>query len=126
MYDCRTRLIAPPNPSKTHTRRNPHPNQAEKIALQENPERIRYFLKKIGSNPLLRDRALSLVLKKPWRVVQKWHSVSLCDTLAPAVSGESENWRCLFENIRTELAGLGGRNSPHTPLPPASPCLPDR
>ena len=29
--------------------------------------------------------------------------------------------RCLFENIRTELAGLGGRNSPHTPLPPASP-----
>ncbi len=35
-------------------------------------------------------------------------------------------WRCLFENIRTELSGLGGRNSPHTPLPPASPCLPDR
>jgi molybdopterin-guanine dinucleotide biosynthesis protein A len=25
-------------------------NQAEKIALQENPERIRDFLKKIGSN----------------------------------------------------------------------------
>ena len=38
----------------------------------------------------------------------------------------SENWRCLFENIRTELTGLGGRNSPHTPLPPAEPCLPDR
>ena len=33
------------------------------------------------------------------------------------------NWRflylrCLFENIRTELTGLGGRNSPQTPLPP--------
>ena len=37
--------------------------------------------------------ALSLSLKKPWRVTQKWHSVSLCDTLAPAVSGKSENWR---------------------------------
>ncbi len=43
-------------------------NQAEKIALQENPERIRDFLKKIGSNHLVRDRALSLALKKPWRV----------------------------------------------------------
>ena len=39
-------------------------NQAEKIALQENPERIRDFLKKIGSNHLVRDRALSLALKK--------------------------------------------------------------
>ncbi len=68
-------------------------NQAEKIALQENPERIRDFLKKIGSNHLVRDRALSLSLKKPWRVAQKWHSVSLRDTLAPAVSGKSENWR---------------------------------
>ena len=68
-------------------------NQAEKIALQENPEGIRDFLKKIGSNHLVRDRALSLALKKPWRVAQKWHSVSLRDTLAPAVSGKSENWR---------------------------------
>ena len=68
-------------------------NQAEKIALQENPEGIRDFLKKIGSNHLVRDRALSLSLKKLWRVAQKWHSVSLRDTLAPAVSGKSENWR---------------------------------
>ena len=75
-------------------------NQAEKIALQENPERIRDFLKKIGSNPLLRDRALSVSLKKPWRVAQKWHSVSLRDTLAPAVSGESENWRYLLDKVR--------------------------
>ena len=68
-------------------------NQAEKIALQENPERIRDFLKKIGSNHLVRDRALSLVLKKPWRVAQKWHSLSRSYSLAPAVSGKSENWR---------------------------------
>jgi len=76
-------------------------NQAEKIALQENPEGIRDFLKKIGSNPLLRDRALSVGLKKPWRVAQKWHSVSLRDTLAPAVSGKSENWRCFLDEVRT-------------------------
>src|SRR3989338_5170140 len=30
------------------------------------------------------------------------------------------NWRCLFENIRTELSGLGRQNSPQPPpfLPP--------
>jgi hypothetical protein len=76
-------------------------NQAEKIAVQENPEGIRDFLKKIGSNPLLRDRTLSLALKKPWRVAQKWHSVSLRDTLAPAISGGSENWRCFLDEVRT-------------------------
>ncbi|OHA71350.1 MAG: hypothetical protein A3H01_02015 [Candidatus Wildermuthbacteria bacterium RIFCSPLOWO2_12_FULL_40_9] len=35
----------------------------------------------------------------------------------------SETWRCLFENIRTEMAGLGGRNSPPQPPPPATPSL---
>ena len=68
-------------------------NQAEKIALQENPERIRDFLKKIGSNHLVRDRALVVPLKKPWRVAQKWHSVSLRDTPTLVHSGESQNWR---------------------------------
>ena len=45
-----------------------------------------------------------------------------------AQNPNSENWRCLFENIRTEItSGLGGRKGKdHTPLPPASPCLPDR
>ena len=73
-------------------------NQAEKIALQENPERIRDFLKKIGSNHLVRDRALALSLKKPWRVAQKWHSVSRSYSLAPAVSGKSENWRRVWDS----------------------------
>ena len=81
-------------------------NQAEKYAQQENPERIRDFLKKIGSNHLVRDRALSLSLKKRWRVAQKWHSVSLRDTLAPAVSGKSENWRRRWDSNPRSLAGL--------------------
>jgi DNA invertase Pin-like site-specific DNA recombinase len=68
-------------------------NQAEKIALQENPERIRDFLKKIGSNFHIAERTLAVNLKKPWRVARSWHSVSLCDTPHSAVSGESENWR---------------------------------
>jgi hypothetical protein len=53
------------------------------------------------TNHLVRDRALSVSLKKPWRVAHKWHSVSLRDTLAPAVSGKSENWRCFLDEVRT-------------------------
>ena len=31
----------------------------------------------------------------------------------------SENWRCVFENIRTDfINGLGGRNSPKPPFRP--------
>ena len=68
-------------------------NQAEKIALQENPEQGRDFLKKIGSNYLVRERALSVDLKKPWRVAQKWHLASQSDAPHSAVSDKSENWR---------------------------------
>ena len=68
-------------------------NQAEKIAAQENPERIRDFLKKIGSNFHIAERTLVCELKKPLRVAQKWHSVSLCDTPTLVHSGESQNWR---------------------------------
>jgi hypothetical protein len=53
------------------------------------------------TNHLVRDRALSLALKKPWRVAQKWHSVSRSYSLAPAVSGKSENWRCFLDEVRT-------------------------
>ena len=39
-------------------------NQAENIAVQENPERIRDFLKKIGSNFRIADRTLACDFKK--------------------------------------------------------------
>ena len=76
-------------------------NQAEKIALQENPEQGRDFLKKIGSNFHIAERTLALDLKKPWRVARSWHCVSLCDTPHSAVSGKSENWRCFLDEVRT-------------------------
>ncbi len=41
-------------------------NQAEKYAQQENPERIRDFLKKIGSNFRIVERMLSFHLKNAW------------------------------------------------------------
>jgi len=62
-----------------------------------------------------------LDFKNAFKIAEKYHAEALCAEAVSYDFTKSENWRCLFENIRTELAGLGGRNSPHTPLPPASP-----
>ena len=43
--------------------------QAEIIASKENLPVKRDFLKKIGSNPLLRDRALSVSWQNPWKIL---------------------------------------------------------
>jgi len=39
------------------------------IALQENLSLKKDFLKKIGSNPILRDRALFVSIKNPWNLL---------------------------------------------------------
>ncbi|MFZ2299940.1 MAG: hypothetical protein WAW00_02310, partial [Candidatus Moraniibacteriota bacterium] len=44
-------------------------NQAKNIALQENPERIRDFLKKIGSNFQISDRTLFFDFKNAWKIL---------------------------------------------------------
>src|SRR3989338_10938897 len=49
-------------------------NQAEKYAQQENPERIRDFLKKIGSNFRIAERTLSFPLKNAWILAGKYHA----------------------------------------------------
>ena len=41
-------------------------NNAEKLSLGDNFPEIRTFLKKIGSNPKIQNRSLSLSFKKPW------------------------------------------------------------
>ena len=49
-------------------------NSAEKYAQQENPKRIRDFLKKIGSNFLIAERTLSFPLKNAWILAEKYHA----------------------------------------------------
>ncbi|PJA87707.1 MAG: hypothetical protein CO140_02890, partial [Candidatus Moranbacteria bacterium CG_4_9_14_3_um_filter_40_7] len=44
-------------------------NQAKNIALQENPEGIRDFLKKIGSNFQISDRTLFFNFKNAWKIL---------------------------------------------------------
>ena len=48
-------------------------NQAEKCAQQENPEKTRDFLKKIGSNFRIADRRLVCDLKNAWIIAEKYH-----------------------------------------------------
>src|SRR3989338_10649498 len=43
---------------------------------------------------------------------------ALCAEATNLDFSKCDSWRCLFENIRTKLIGLGGRNPPflHTPF----------
>ena len=49
------------------------------IASEENLEDKRDFLKKIGSNPRLASRSLSLDFKNPWRILAETETASLRD-----------------------------------------------
>ncbi len=48
-------------------------NQAENIALGENPVELRDFLKKIGSNFRISERTLFLELKNVWKIPAKYN-----------------------------------------------------
>ena len=68
-------------------------NQAEKYAQQENPERIRDFLKKIGSNFRIADRTLVLDFKNAFKIAGKYHAEALCAEAVSYDFTKSENWR---------------------------------
>ena len=48
--------------------------QAKIISLSKNFSEMKNFLKKIGSNPLLRDREISISLKNEWKILEKFNS----------------------------------------------------
>ena len=68
-------------------------NQAEKYAQQENPERIRDFLKKIGSNFRIADRTLACDFKNAFQIAEKYHAEALCAEAISYNFTKSENWR---------------------------------
>ncbi len=76
-------------------------SQAEKIAVQGNPEGIQDFLKKIGSNFHIAKRTLTCQLRKPWCIARKRHIVLRGDTPDSFISGGSANWRCFLNEVRT-------------------------
>jgi len=76
-------------------------NQAEKYAQQENPERIRDFLKKIGSNFRIADRTLACDFKNAFQIAEKYHAEALCAEATSYDFSESTNWRCFLIDVRT-------------------------
>ena len=85
--------------------------QAKIIASKENPEGIRDFIKKIGSNFQIQNQNISFSPRGAWQIVAK-SALSVPPAggaTAPQVRKTSENseivnWRCAFEKIRTDFA----------------------
>ena len=48
--------------------------QAKIITLNKNFSEMKNFLKKIGSNPLLREREISISLKNEWKILENFNS----------------------------------------------------
>ena len=76
-------------------------NQAEKCAQQENPERIRDFLKKIGSNFRIADRTLFLDFKNAFKIAEKYHAEALCAEASNLDFLKCDSWRCFLNEVRT-------------------------
>lgn len=68
-------------------------NQVEKYAQQEYPERIRDFLKKIGSNFRIADRTLACDFKNAFKIAEKYRAEALCAEATSFNFAECKNWR---------------------------------
>ena len=68
-------------------------NQAEKYAQQENPERIREYLQKIGSNFRIAERTLLFPLKNAFQIAEKYHAEAQRAEATSYDFTKSENWR---------------------------------
>ena len=72
-------------------------NQTKIIALQENHEQSRNFLKKIGSNFQIAEQKLFLDFKNPWKILLKYNAESRGGEAYLVQNSEqnpkSENWR---------------------------------
>ena len=73
-------------------------NQGVSIASGENLEAKRDFLKKIGSNPLLASRALSLVFKNPWGILAE---AGVAPAYATPVSSEKRDFSFLLPDLES-------------------------
>ena len=82
--------------------------EAKIIALQENPERIRDFLKKIGSNFRIAEQNLHFDFKNAWKMLAK--------VADPALAGEAAN----PQNFNFEKLRRGRDSNPRGVLSPAS------
>ena len=79
--------------------------QAEIIALQENPERGRDFLKKIGSNFRLSGQKLFCDFKNPYKILAEAEPRLWRGEATIAQNPDSENWRRGGDSNSRTLSG---------------------
>jgi DNA invertase Pin-like site-specific DNA recombinase/ElaB/YqjD/DUF883 family membrane-anchored ribosome-binding protein len=75
--------------------------QAEIIALQENPEQGRDFLKKIGSNFRLSGQKLFLDFKNPYKIIANAEPERSEGEATTLKNSKIVKWRYLLDKIRT-------------------------
>jgi DNA invertase Pin-like site-specific DNA recombinase len=82
--------------------------QAKIIASEENPEGIRDFLKKIGSNFQLQNQNISFCPRGAWQIVAKWGfgarsapAERLCREVISSQNDKIAKWRCILNIART-------------------------
>ena len=78
--------------------------EAKIIALQENPERIRDFLKKIGSNFRLAEQTLNFDFKNAWKILENFNLSARSAEATNLKNFNFEKLRCLLDEIRTFFA----------------------
>ena len=76
-------------------------NQAENIALGENPVKLRDFLKKIGSNFRISEQTLSLELKNVWKIPAKYNLERRSRPENFSDLNECDSWRCFLFDVRS-------------------------
>ncbi|KUK66378.1 MAG: Recombinase [Parcubacteria bacterium 34_609] len=67
-------------------------NQAQIAALRGNFSEKRNFLKKIGSNPLLRERLVFVEYKNPWKLLENSFAEARGKALSEAENSSCTNW----------------------------------
>ena len=97
--------------------------QAKIIASKENPEMVRDFLKKIGSNFQIQNQAVSFSPRGAWQILAKWdfgaRSAPAERRSREAISPQNVeivNWRRGWDSNPRALAGAGFRNRWNKPL----------
>jgi hypothetical protein len=84
-------------------------NTAAKLAKSNDFSEMKYFLKKIGSNPSLSSGQLQLHLENPWIYLQELHAQSRTNGTALNKKFESSVWWTSSEQVEN-LSGFSKRS----------------
>jgi len=76
-------------------------SEATVSALPENFSAQKNWIKKVGSNPTLANRTLTLDFKMPWRILAQSGIASRRDAEFPTEFSRNDFRRCILDEVRT-------------------------